>query len=86
MIKITLNIEGMMCNNCVKHVEEAIESTGIAQKYVVDKDAKTAVITAKKDADVEVFKAAVTDAGYTVTGEEVEEIEKKGFFAKLFKK
>ena len=55
MIEIKLNVEGMMCNNCVKHVEEAIKSTGLAKKYVVDKDNKSAVITAKDDVDIEVF-------------------------------
>ena len=85
MIQITLSIEGMMCNNCVRHVEEAIKGTGLAKKYVVDKDAKNAVITAKEGVDIDVFRQAITDAGYTVTGVATAAIEKKGFFAKLKK-
>lgn len=70
-MKITINVEGMMCKNCVKHVEEAIKGTKLAKKYVVSLSDKNVVIKAKDGADVEVFKKAIEEEGYTVTGVEI---------------
>ena len=60
----TLTIEGMMCAHCAAHVEKALNALpGVTA--VVDLAAKTAVVTG--DADDEVLKKAVADAGYQVT-------------------
>lgn len=61
-----INIEGMMCGHCVAHVEKALKSIeGIGEVNVSLED-KCAVITGNADNDV--IKKAVTDAGYEVTG------------------
>jgi len=56
-------IEGMMCQNCVKHVFNALSALpGVTAQ--VDLDSKTATVTG--DASDAVLKKAVEDAGYTV--------------------
>ena len=57
-------VEGMMCQNCVKHVSKALNDLpGITA--VVDLDSKTATVTG--DVSDEAIRAAVTEAGYEVS-------------------
>ncbi len=61
----TVTIEGMMCQNCVKHVTNALNGLpGVTAQ--VDLDTKTATVTG--EVTDEAIKAAVTEAGYEVTG------------------
>jgi len=56
-------IEGMMCQNCVKHVTKALNAIpGVTA--VVDLDSKSATVTG--DASDEVLTQAVVEAGYEV--------------------
>ncbi len=56
-------IEGMMCQNCVKHVNKALSALpGVTVQ--VDLDSKTATVTG--DASDEAIRAAVEEAGYQV--------------------
>jgi copper-exporting ATPase len=62
----TLKIEGMVCGNCVKHVDKALrEVQGVEQVEVIleDKSAKVQMGYAVSD---DVLKAAIEDAGYQV--------------------
>ena len=85
MVEITLNVEGMVCEKCVAHVEEAAKSVSGVKSAVADKDKKTAIVVAKESTDVEQIKQSIVDAGYEVGDAVVKPIEKKGFFAR-FKK
>ena len=61
-MKKILYVEGMVCNNCVSHVTEALlEIDGVAEADVV------ATVTMEKEIADEVLKAAVVEAGYDVT-------------------
>lgn len=64
----TLHVEGMMCQHCVAHVKKALEAVDGVEEAVVDLDAKTAVAKLAPDVDDEALAAAVTEAGYEVTG------------------
>ena len=65
-MKKELMIEGMMCQNCVKHVTHALEGIlGAADVQVSLEDKKATVPESVTD---EALKAAVTEAGYEVTG------------------
>ena len=56
-------IDGMMCQNCVKHVSNALNGLpGVTAQ--VDLDTKTATVTG--EVTDEAIKAAVTEAGYEV--------------------
>jgi Cu+-exporting ATPase len=62
---ITLKVEGMMCQHCVKHVKEALEKLDGVQA-TVDLDKKTATVMKPDSVSVEECKKAVADAGYEV--------------------
>ncbi len=60
----TVTIEGMMCQNCVRHATNALNALpGVTA--VVDLESKTATITG--EASDEAIKTAIADAGYEVT-------------------
>ena len=68
-MKKTIHIEGMMCAHCVAHVEKALNAIDGVQATVSLED-KNAVVELEHDVADDVLKAAVTDAGYTVTAVE----------------
>ncbi|MEG1744761.1 MAG: heavy metal-associated domain-containing protein [Ruthenibacterium sp.] len=69
MKTITLQIEGMMCNNCRAHVEKALNGVeGVSA--AVNLETKTAVCTVQGSVGADALRQAVQDAGYTVTGTE----------------
>ena len=66
-MKKTLKIEGMMCAHCSGRVQKALNALdGVTAE--VNLEAGTASVTLTKEVPDEVLKAAVTDAGYDVTG------------------
>lgn len=61
--KMTIKIEGMMCQNCVKHVKKALESVeGVTAEVSLEK--QEAVITKPDHISQETLKAAVEEEGY----------------------
>ena len=67
MKNITLTVEGMSCGHCSARVEKALNAIeGVSAQ--VDLEAKTAAVTYPDTVTVDALKAAVTDAGYSVTG------------------
>ncbi len=66
-MKKVLSVEGMMCQNCVKHVRHALESIPGAENVDVSLDEKRASVEVPADVSDETVKAAVVDAGYEVT-------------------
>ncbi|QUY17983.1 heavy metal translocating P-type ATPase [Treponema vincentii] len=67
MKNITLTIEGMSCGHCSARVEKALNAIeGVSAK--VDLETKTASVTYPDTVTIDALKAAVTDAGYSVTG------------------
>ena len=70
MSKKILHVEGMMCNNCAKHVREALEKVAGVASVEVDLAAKTASVTLNANAEVsdEDLKNAVLEQDYDVTG------------------
>ena len=64
----TLNIEGMVCMNCVKHVDKALRGGQGVQNVTVSLENKSAQVQLGQDVTDAVLKAAIEDAGYEVTG------------------
>lgn len=58
-----LKIEGMSCNNCVRHVTEALQKVGGVEKVEVSLQEGRARVTGA--APVEKLIAAVQEEGYT---------------------
>ena len=67
-MKKELTIEGMMCQNCVKHVTKALENIPGASNVNVSLEDKKATVTVPDSVTDDDLKAAVVDAGYEVTG------------------
>lgn len=65
-MKKIIHVEGMGCQNCVKHVKETLEGLdGVSSAEVSLEDGK-AVITLSKDVADDAIKAAIDEAGYDV--------------------
>ena len=60
----TLLIEGMMCQNCARHVEGALKKVDGVTTVTVDLQGKKALVNATKDIDQATFAKAVETAGY----------------------
>ena len=63
----TLSIEGMMCANCQRHVEKALNAIPGVQAQV-SWEKGTAIVTCPETLADPVLIQAVTEEGYTVKG------------------
>ncbi len=66
-MKKELTVEGMMCQNCVKHVTHALEGIPGASQVSVSLEDKTATVCVPESVSDDALRAAVTEAGYEVT-------------------
>ena len=64
----TISIEGMMCENCKKHVEKALAAVSGVADVAVSLENKNAVVTLSSDVSDSALADAVTEAGYTAVG------------------
>ncbi|MCM1103800.1 MAG: heavy metal translocating P-type ATPase [Clostridium sp.] len=62
---ITLSIEGMMCEHCKKHVEEALAKLPVSSVNV-DLAGKSATLNPNGEVSDELLKQTIADAGYEV--------------------
>jgi len=65
-MKITLNIEGMMCPHCEARVKQVLEQLPQVASAEVSHKNGTAIVTLKENIDEALLKKVVTDQGYTV--------------------
>ena len=77
-IDLIMNIDGMMCENCEKHVREALEKIDGVEKAVAVHSEGKCYVTLSHSLDVSLLKAAVEAEDY-----EVLSIENKGGSADL---
>ena len=68
MVKVTVNVEGMMCGHCEAHVNEAIKKAFGAEDVVSSHESNTTVFTAPERVDEDKIRATIKEAGYEVTG------------------
>ena len=66
MATTVLQIEGMSCQNCVRHVTDALASLDDVQSVSVSLEDKTATVTSSDTLSLALATAAVEDAGYTI--------------------
>ncbi len=67
-MKTVINVEGMMCPMCEKHVKEAIEKNLNVESVTASHEAKKVEIISAEPIDYDKAAAAITDAGYTPKG------------------
>ena len=70
-MKKLIHVEGMGCQNCVKHVKEALEALDGVTNAEVSLEKNTALITFTNDIADTAIKSAIEDAGYDVVKIEV---------------
>jgi copper chaperone len=63
----TVFVEGMTCNNCVRHVKEALEELQGVKTVKVDLEGKKAVIDLSQEVSDNQITDAIEDAGYDVS-------------------
>ena len=79
MVKMIVGIDGMMCNMCEAHVNDAIRNKFKVKKVTASHTAKNAEIIAEEPLDEAALKAVIDETGYTMTSFACEPCEKKGF-------
>ena len=68
VMKKILTVDGMMCQNCVKHVTHALEGIPGVTGISVSLEEKKATASVPDTVSNNALKAAVQEAGYEVTG------------------
>ena len=68
MVKVTVNVEGMMCGHCEAHVNEAIKKAFGVEEVVSSHESNTTIFTAPEKIDEDKIRQTIKDAGYEVTG------------------
>ncbi len=63
----TLQIEGMMCQHCVMHIQKVLAALPGVEEAAVSLEEKAAKVKLTQDVTDEAFRAAVSAAGYQLT-------------------
>ena len=63
-----MEIKGMMCGHCEKHVKNALEAVDGVVSAEASHEKGTAVVQLSKEVADDVLKKAVEDVDYEVTG------------------
>ena len=79
MIKITLNVEGMACQMCEAHINDAVRRDFKVKKVTSSHRKKITEIVAEGAIDEAALKVSIEAMGYSVIGIKTEPYEKKGF-------
>lgn len=66
--KMIVNVDGMSCNNCAKHVKNALEDIDGVSEAIVNLEKKNAEISYQGDIDEKVISDAINEAGYEYKG------------------
>lgn len=85
MIRITVQIDGMMCGMCEAHVNDAIRRALPVKKVVSNHKRKETVILTEQDIPDSRLESVITESGYTFLGVVREEARPRGLKA-LFKR
>ncbi len=84
MFKTTLKIDGMACNMCEAHVNDAIrKSVPGARKVRSSHSKKISTFITDTETDLSEVRAAIDATGYTYISGSTEPYEKKGLFGFL---
>ena len=80
MFKMTLDIDGMACNMCESHVNEAIRKAFTVKKVSSSYKKKRTEIISEHILHEPELKAALDPTGYTLVSVHAEPYQKKGLF------
>ena len=77
MYKITLGVDGMMCNMCEAHVNDNIRNKFKVKKVESSHSKNETVIIAKEEIAEDVLRTTIEETGYKLTSYKIEPYEKK---------
>ena len=80
MLKITVQVDGMMCGMCESHVNDAVRKTFHVKKVTSSHSKGQTVILTENDIDEGTLRSAIGATGYEVKAVFKEPYEKKGLF------
>ena len=80
MVKITLGVEGMMCNMCEAHTNDAIRNNFKVKKVNSSHTKNETEIIAPDEIPRDALEKVISETGYKLTSYKVEPYEKKGLF------
>ena len=63
-MELTLKVEGRMCQNCERHVKQALEAIDGVESALPSHEKNNVVITLSKKLDQSVLIEAITNEGY----------------------
>ena len=86
MLKITMEIDGMMCGMCESHINDAIRRVFKVKKVTSSHTKRQTVILTEKPLDEDRLRKVIDETGYKVMSIETVEEEKRGGLLGLFKK
>lgn len=84
MYQITVGVEGMACEMCEAHVNEAVRKAFDVKMVTSSHGKKQTVILSETPLSEAEVRRTIDATGYQTTSFESAPYEKKGFFAKLF--
>ena len=85
--RYTLKINGMMCGMCEAHVNDVVRKNFNIKKVTSSHSKNQTIIISDNELDEEQLKSKIGETGYIVEEVKKEDnVKKKGFFQKLFKK
>ena len=80
MLKITVQVDGMICGMCESHVNDAVRKTFQVKKVTSSHSKGQTVILTENDIDEGTLRSAIGATGYEVKAISREPYEKKGLF------
>lgn len=80
MLKITVQVDGMMCGMCESYVNDAIRKAFRVKKVTSSHSKGQTVIITENDVDEVALRSAIGATGYEVKAVSKEPYEKKGVF------
>jgi copper chaperone CopZ len=86
MLKITMEIDGMMCGMCESHINDAIRREFKVKKVTSSHTKRQTVILTEKPLDEDKLRKVIDETGYKVMSIETAEEEKGGGLFGFFKK
>lgn len=84
MVKITLEIDGMMCGMCESHINDSLRKAFTVKKVTSSHSKGRTEIIAESPIDEEQLRKVISETGYTFVHMQTESYEKTGFT--LFRK
>ncbi|MDO4539345.1 MAG: cation transporter [Coriobacteriales bacterium] len=80
MITTTMGVDGMMCNMCEAHVQDAIRKAANVKRVKANRRKGNCVVDSEQPLDEEAMRAALSEWGYELTSFEQTEAKKRGLF------